>query len=229
MCVAILLADYVVARVLTPRDDKRQAALQEQVKTDATLAPKLAADQKAVTDRRLARKTRGNVVAYVLIASAALFLSCAAWLSGQRGRQPVAMSRLVPAKPRAASPARTSPSARPAAPAPAEGWLVMKPSAVEIRIGLGACGVASGGEPVRAALEQEAAEAGAAGAIKVVGCNGMCHREPMVEVVEAGGRATLYGNVTVDAARRIARRHIRPRRLSTWARWSAERGPVRPA
>ena len=116
MCVAILLADYVVARVLTPRDDQRQAALQQKVKTDATLAPKLAADQKAVTERRLARRIRDNVVAYILIVSAALFLSCAAWLSGQRGRQPVAMSRLVPAKPRAASPARTSPAARPTEP-----------------------------------------------------------------------------------------------------------------
>lgn len=115
-CVAILLADYVVARVLIPRADQSQAALQVKVKTDATFAPKLAADQKAVTDRRLARKTRDNVVAYVLIVSAALFLSCVAWLLGQRGRQPVAMSRLVPLKPRAASPARTSPAARPTAP-----------------------------------------------------------------------------------------------------------------
>jgi hypothetical protein len=124
VCVAILLADYVVARVLTPRDDQRQAALQVKVKTDATFAPKLAADQKAVTERRLARKTRDNVLAYVLIVSAALFLSCAAWLLGRRGRQPVAMSRLVPVKPRAASPARTSSAARPAAPpgAPVVDW-----------------------------------------------------------------------------------------------------------
>jgi NADH:ubiquinone oxidoreductase subunit F (NADH-binding)/(2Fe-2S) ferredoxin len=224
VCVAILVAEYVVARVQTPRDDKRQAALQEEVKIDATLAPKLAADQKAITDRRLARKIRGSVIAYVLIASGALFLSCATWLSGQRGRRPVAMSRLVPAKPRAASPARTSSSARPAAPSialapPDGGWLLLKPRTVELRIGLGACGVASGGEPARKVLEQAAQEAGVKGVVKRVGCNGMCHREPMVEVAEAGGRTTLYGNVTPEAALWIARRHIRPRRLSTWARW----------
>ena len=117
VCVGILLADYVVARVLTPRDDKRHAALQEAIKTDATLAPKLAADQKAVTARRLARKARGGIVAYILIASAAIFLTCATWLAGLGGREPVAMSKLVPARPRAAPTARTSPSARPAAPA----------------------------------------------------------------------------------------------------------------
>jgi len=94
----------------------------------------------------------------------------------------------------------------------------MRRSAVEIRIGLGSCGVASGGEPVRAALEQAAGSAGARGIVKTVGCNGMCHSEPMVEVVEPGGRVTLYGNVTAEAARRIARRHIRPAWLPPWTR-----------
>jgi NADH-quinone oxidoreductase subunit F len=94
----------------------------------------------------------------------------------------------------------------------------MKQSAVEIRIGLGSCGVASGGQPVRTVLEQAAQRAGARGFVKTVGCNGMCHCEPIVEVVEPGGRVTLYGNVTVEAAHRIARKHIRPAWLPTWSR-----------
>jgi NADH-quinone oxidoreductase subunit F len=98
----------------------------------------------------------------------------------------------------------------------------MKRGAVEIRIGLGSCGVASGGEPVRDALERAAREAGATGVIKTVGCNGMCHREPLVEVVEADGQAALYGNVTAETARGIARRHIRPKRVSSWVRWKWE-------
>jgi len=89
---------------------------------------------------------------------------------------------------------------------------------VEIRIGLGSCGVASGGEPVLAALQQAAAQAGKNGVLKKVGCNGMCHQEPMVEVVEPNGRATLYGNVTPETARRIARKHLHPRSLGAWAR-----------
>src|ERR1035438_4713973 len=76
----------------------------------------------------------------------------------------------------------------------------MKQPAVEIRIGLGSCGVASGGEVVRTALEQAV---GARATVKTVGCNGMCHCEPMVEVVESGGGTTLYGNVTAESARRI--------------------------
>jgi (2Fe-2S) ferredoxin len=91
----------------------------------------------------------------------------------------------------------------------------MKKPPVEFRIGLGSCGVASGGEPVRAALEQAA---GNRATVKTVGCNGMCHCEPMVEVVEPGGRTTLYGNVDADTAQRIVRKHLRPAWLPEWVR-----------
>jgi NADH-quinone oxidoreductase subunit F len=97
----------------------------------------------------------------------------------------------------------------------------VKRGAIEIRVGLGSCGVASGAEPVRDTLERAAKEAGANGIVKTVGCNGMCHREPLVEVVEPDGQVALYGNVNVETAQRIARRHIRPSRVSTWVRWKA--------
>ena len=45
--------------------------------------------------------------------------------------------------------------------------------------------------------------------VKAVGCNGMCHCEPIVQVVESGTLVALYGNVTPLAAREIARRHTR--------------------
>ncbi len=92
-------------------------------------------------------------------------------------------------------------------------------AAVEIRVGLGSCGVASGGEPVRDALLAVAAQAGANGVVKAVGCNGMCHREPMVEVVTTDGQATLYGNVTAETARKIAREYLRPKGPAKRARW----------
>ena len=94
---------------------------------------------------------------------------------------------------------------------------------VEIRIGLGSCGIAGGAEAVRAALVEETRQAGAGAVVKAVGCNGMCHREPLVEVVEAGGAGALYGNVTAEAARSIVRRHVRPGPLSTRLRWTADR------
>jgi NADH-quinone oxidoreductase subunit F len=93
---------------------------------------------------------------------------------------------------------------------------------VEIRVGLGSCGVASGGEPVRDALLQAAKQAGANGIVKTVGCNGMCHREPLVEVVDTDGQATLYGHVDAETARRIAQQYVKPNSLTTRLRWTAE-------
>jgi NADH-quinone oxidoreductase subunit F len=84
----------------------------------------------------------------------------------------------------------------------------VKQAAVEIRIGLGSCGVASGAMPVRSVLEQAVSRARARVVIKAVGCNGSCHREPIVEVVEGDGHATFYGNVNPEMARQIVRRHI---------------------
>ena len=98
----------------------------------------------------------------------------------------------------------------------------MKRSAIEIRVGLGSCGVASGAEPVRDALERVAKEAGANGVVKTVGCNGMCHREPLVTVVSPGGAVALYSNVTAVTAQKIVRRHIRPNRVATRVRWKVD-------
>ncbi len=76
-CVAILLTDYVLATWQAPRDDKILKNLQQQVKSDAALAAKLAAEQKRITATRRARKSRDNAAAWILIAAAAVFLGFA--------------------------------------------------------------------------------------------------------------------------------------------------------
>src|SRR5450756_1903796 len=84
LCVAVLLTDYAVATRRTPNDDRLIKALQEQVKADAQLAPKLAVEQKRVTAARLARKSRDNAIAWVLILAAAVFLTAAKRVVGPR-------------------------------------------------------------------------------------------------------------------------------------------------
>jgi NADH:ubiquinone oxidoreductase subunit E len=73
----LLLIDWAVATVRTPRYDKLVKALQEKVKNDASLAPKLAAGQKRMTDYRQSRKRRDRWAANGLIAAAIVFLFCA--------------------------------------------------------------------------------------------------------------------------------------------------------
>lgn len=94
-CVAILLADSIVASRRAPQDDKLILNLQRQVKSDASLAPKLAAEQKRVTAARLARKSRDNVVAWTLIAAAALFLTWAGQAVPRRAVAAPLRSRLT--------------------------------------------------------------------------------------------------------------------------------------
>ena len=73
----LLLVDWAVATIRKPKDDKLVKDLQEKVKTDAALAPKLAAEQKRVTDYRRSRKRRDDWAADLLIGAAIVFLVCA--------------------------------------------------------------------------------------------------------------------------------------------------------
>ena len=91
---------------------------------------------------------------------------------------------------------------------------------IEFRVGLGSCGIANGAQPVHEAVEAAVREAGFGG-VKSVGCGGMCHREPLVEVLDGDGLRTAYTNVTPDLVPDIVRQHLRPRGLLTRARWFA--------
>jgi NADH:ubiquinone oxidoreductase subunit E len=73
----LLLVDWAVATVRTPKDDKLVKAFQEKVKNDASLAPKLAAEQKRVTGSRKSRKRRDDWAGNGIIAAAIVFLFCA--------------------------------------------------------------------------------------------------------------------------------------------------------
>ena len=56
----------------------------------------------------------------------------------------------------------------------------------EIRVGLGSCCVAQGSGTVHRAIEEALAESGAPAVVKRVGCVGMCHQTPLVELISAG-------------------------------------------
>jgi len=99
----------------------------------------------------------------------------------------------------------TAPLRRPCAPP------VGQPLA-EIRVGLGSCCVAQGSGKVHRAVEEILAETGAAAVVKRVGCVGMCHQTPLVELVIPGkGESSLYAKVDPDSARAIVLEHFKPR------------------
>lgn len=80
----------------------------------------------------------------------------------------------------------------------------------EIRIGLGSCCVASGSDEIRQALEETISSDNLDLKIKHVGCVGMCHQVPLIEVVEQGKAPFLYAKVKPDDIRYIVEKHFKP-------------------
>jgi len=91
----------------------------------------------------------------------------------------------------------------------------------EIRIGLGSCCVAGGSAGVYQTALDTVKSLGLSARVKQVGCAGMCHRTPLMEIVHAGeGASSFYANVTPADVAGIIRRQFRPPslegRLKAW-------------
>ena len=90
----------------------------------------------------------------------------------------------------------------------------------EIRVGLGSCCMAKGSDELFHALRRTVSEFGIDAPVKRVGCVGMCHQTPIVEVRLPGGPTAFYSKVGPGEAEGIVRRHFRPmnwrRRVVRW-------------
>ena len=89
----------------------------------------------------------------------------------------------------------------------------------EVRIGLGSCCVASGSEKIYRAMLDAVDRTGARAVVKPVGCIGMCHRTPMLELVTPDRNSHLYAKVDPQDAEAIIRRHLKPSGM--WNRLTA--------
>ena len=83
----------------------------------------------------------------------------------------------------------------------------------QIHVGLGSCCMAKGSDQLFHALREQAGLCGGNVTIKRVGCMGMCHRTPMIEVDQPGKAAAFYSDVTPAQAGALMQRHFRPRGL----------------
>ena len=81
------------------------------------------------------------------------------------------------------------------------------PGITLLRLGMGSCGIAAGARKTLAAITSLAQEKGLELEILPTGCNGMCHEEPLLEVVQSGN-PFFYGKVTPETAARIIEEHV---------------------
>jgi len=81
----------------------------------------------------------------------------------------------------------------------------------EIRLGLGSCCIAGGAERIRQALEDALALIQCDVPVKHVGCVGMCHQTPLLEVIVPGHAPRLYARVQPENVSDIVARHFTAR------------------
>ncbi len=84
----------------------------------------------------------------------------------------------------------------------------------EIRIGLGSCCISRGSGKLNDALKQALADTNISVLVKRVGCVGMCHQTPLLEIVQPSGRSFLYARIKPEDARGIVLRHFKPHSLT---------------
>jgi len=80
----------------------------------------------------------------------------------------------------------------------------------EIRIGLGSCCVASGSQEIRNEIEKLIAKNDLHVNLKHVGCIGMCHQVPLVEIAPVGKESVLYSKVKPKDVKAIIEEHFKP-------------------
>ncbi len=80
----------------------------------------------------------------------------------------------------------------------------------EIRIGLGSCCVASGSGEIEKEVESVVNQNHLRVKLKHVGCVGMCHQVPLVEIVPNEGEPTLYARVKPEDVKNIVESHFQP-------------------
>jgi NADP-reducing hydrogenase subunit HndB len=78
----------------------------------------------------------------------------------------------------------------------------------KIVIGMGTCGVAAGAQETRDAIVEELQKHGMDVDVATVGCIGMCSKEPLVDIQQAGMPRITYCNVHPDMVPRLIDEHL---------------------
>ena len=78
----------------------------------------------------------------------------------------------------------------------------------KIIVGMGTCGIAAGARETMHAILEELKKREIEAHVTTVGCIGMCVREPLVDIEQAGKPRITYGNVRPDMVPRLIEEHL---------------------
>ncbi len=78
----------------------------------------------------------------------------------------------------------------------------------KITVGMGTCGIAAGARETMHAILEELKKRNIEAHVTTVGCIGMCVKEPLVDIEQAGKPRITYGNVKPDMVPRLIEEHL---------------------
>jgi NADP-reducing hydrogenase subunit HndB len=78
----------------------------------------------------------------------------------------------------------------------------------KIIVGMGTCGIAAGARETMHAILEELSKHDIDAHVTTVGCIGMCSKEPLVDIEQAGKPRITYCNVHPDMVPRIIDEHL---------------------
>jgi NADP-reducing hydrogenase subunit HndB len=78
----------------------------------------------------------------------------------------------------------------------------------KIIVGMGTCGIAAGARETLHAILEELKKREIEAHVTTVGCIGMCVKEPLVDIEQAGKPRVTYGNVMPDMIPRLIEEHL---------------------
>jgi len=78
----------------------------------------------------------------------------------------------------------------------------------KITVGMGTCGIAAGARETMQAILEELKSRDIDAHVTTVGCIGMCSKEPLVDIEQAGKPRITYANVHPDMVSRLIEEHL---------------------
>ncbi len=79
---------------------------------------------------------------------------------------------------------------------------------MKLRVGLGSCGIAAGALDIWEKIKDECAARNLNIELQPTGCIGMCHHEPLMDIIDDEGKIFTYGNLSTENALEIFEHHL---------------------
>ena len=86
--------------------------------------------------------------------------------------------------------------------------MVRTQTGTRIIVGMGTCGIAAGAREVMNAILKELDARKIEAHVETVGCVGMCAKEPLVDIDQAGKSRIRYANISPENVPRLIEEHL---------------------